>query len=408
MTATTTTNGSTGVTNGSVSGMNGHTKDFLPDANSPNLILTQATDEERKIIWTRNQTEWGGALNVDDYIKREEYVTNTSPLTRGGGISHWVLVDKTLPENQRPILACAESIRKRAWVREAGSNELKEVLTHGIGGVFCFPEHRGHGYASRMMTDLGEKLATHQATADIPCGFSLLWSDIGKKFYTKHGWHAFPSTHVEFPPAEKAGEIDGVKLLRKDDLPKLCKDDEAMIKQSMLKGTDGKTHVAVAPDVSQMEWHRSREAFLTKNLFGKTPDVRGALVGTPGERVWVIWTRAYYGKLDDPKAGNTLHIIRLVIEDEEQEQTEERVNRQAKALKACLQAAQVEAKEWKLKHVEMWNPSPLVKKLIERVDIEHTPVERETSSIPSLMWYGESDSTTDKIIWVENEKYSWC
>ena len=403
------TNG-TAIKGGSGNGLsNGIKAAALPDANSENLILTTATEEERRIIWSRNSTEWGGALSVDDYLQREEYVTTTSPLTRDGGITHWVLVDKTLPKNQRPILSCAESIRKRAWIKTPASNEIKEVLTHGIGGVFCFPEHRGHGYASRMMTDLGKALGTHQATEDVKVGFSVLWSDIGKKFYTKHGWHAFPSTHVEFPPAiEGAGEVEGVKLLRANDLPKLCKEDESLIKQAMAKANDGKTHVAVAPDASQMEWHRSREAFLTKNLFGKTPDTRGALVGVSGERVWVVWTRAYYGKLDAPKAGNTLHILRLVIEDEDKEQTEERVQRQAESLKLCLKAAQKEAVEWKLKHVELWNPSQLVQKLINKIDIEHNPVERETSSIPSLMWYGEGDSTADEIVWVENEKFCWC
>lgn len=386
---------------------NGTSNGHMPLAKSSQLILAQPTIEEMRITWEKNAVMWGGALDLPQYLQREEHLTNASPLTRDGGVSHWVLVDKDQAPNERQILASAESLKKRTYVRYAGSNEIREGICHGIGSVFCYPEHRGHGYASRMMTELGQKLKTHQGTKDCPVMFSALWSDIGKEFYAKHGWKPFASTHVEFPAKKIEHKDDRLKMLYAGDIPKLCKDDEAMIKASMLKSTDGKTHMSVAPDISHFEWHRAREVFLTKAIFGKTPDVRGAMIGQPGARMWALWTRAYYGKLDAvEQSGNTLHILRLVIEDEEQPQTDERLARQAEGLKAILEAAQDEAQKWRLRHVEMWNPSELAKGLIEKVGIDHTPVERQVSSIPSLMWYGPGQ--TEEVQWIKNEKFTWC
>ncbi len=388
-------------------GTNGHNNGPFPKADSSLLILTHPTIEEKRITWAKNHVMWGGALSVEDYLKREESLMTASSLTRDGGISHWILVEKDSEPNNRPIYASSESIRKRAYVRPAGSNEIKEAICHGIGGVFSYEEYRGHGYASRMMRDLGETLKTYQGTEAVPVAFSALWSDIGKQFYAKHGWLAFPSTHVEFQPAPSPESLD-VKRLSGNDLPKLAKDDEAMIKASMLKANDGKTHVTVAPDMPHLEWHRVRETFLTRILFGRIPETRGALVGQPGSRIWVVWTRAYYGKPDDPKAGNALYILRLIIEDEEQPETEERLQRRAEGFKAVIQAAQNECIEWKLRHVELWNPSPLVQKLIDNVGIEHTPVERATSSIPSIMWHGPGSGKPEGLEWVKNEKFCWC
>lgn len=390
----------------------------LPSAKSPNLHLAHPTLQEKRLTWNKNASDWGKALSLADYIEREETLCTASSLACDGGLTHWVLVDKDLPADQRPILGSCESIRKRTLLKSADSDEVKEAICHGIGSVFCYPEYRGHGYASRMMRELGEVLKTWQGTEDVPVAFSTLYSDIGKQFYTAHGWHPFPSTHVEFPAACENAPIPA-KTLTEEDLATLCQEDEEMIKKSLLQAKHGKTYVAIAPDMAHIEWHRAREIFLTEKLFGKVPDVRGALVGEPGSRVWAIWTRSYYGPVEDKKVANTLHILRLVIEDEEPESQlsgangeavydEERLRKQAEKLKAVVQAAQKEAREWKARHVELWNPSGLVKQLVQRIGIEHSEVEREKESIASIMWYGAGTGKTDEIEWVKNEKYGWC
>jgi len=133
-------------------------------------------------------------------------------------------------------------------------------------------------------------------------------------------------------------------------LKSLCESDWNDIKAEFTGGRTTKTQVALIPDLETMHWHHLREDFMTKKLFGRSPDIKGAVCGKEKSRVWAIWTRSFYGPLDDSEAGNTLHILRLVVEDES-----EKTN--TKFLKAILDLAQSEAAEWKCKSVELWNPS---------------------------------------------------
>lgn len=238
-------------------------------------------------------------------------------------------------------------------------------------------------------------------TGKVDCRFSILYSDIGKKFYTNYGWLPFPSTHIAFPPITTSSP-ETAKRLEYPDIEALCKWDEQRIKEDLKNLKDGKTHVAIVPDHDQMQWHHLREDFMTKKLFSRSPTTKGAIAGKEGSRVWAIWTRSFYGPVDKPASGNTLHILRLVVEDETK--TEEN----ALALKGILEIAQKEAEEWKLNHVELWNPTTNVKDLVERTGLKHESVEREAESIASLMWYGEGDGKVDEIKWVQNEKYGWC
>jgi GNAT superfamily N-acetyltransferase len=384
----------------------------LPDANSSSLHLAHPTPEEKAATWKLNSAAWGRALSLESYIKREEHMMN-APLAKNGGITYWVLVDKNVPPNERVILASCESIRKPALVGKDGS--VVEVVSHGIGSVFCNPAHRGRGYASRMMAELGKTLQTWQIGGKKMCMFSVLWSDIGKGFYTTHGWNPFPSTHIEFP-ADFSHADSPAKALELRDLEKLCEGDVASVRRTIVGSRDGKTRVAIVPNFEQMKWHHVREDYMCQHVLGRKPTVRGAIIGEPGHRVWANWSRTFYGPLEGP-SGNTLHILRLVIEDEVpsgflNETTgpnidSESLERLAKALRAVLEAAQAEAAKSRLLRVELWNPSPLVQVLVKKTGLVHGMVEREKDSISCLMWYGEGSGNIDEIEWIGNEKYGW-
>jgi GNAT superfamily N-acetyltransferase len=370
---------------------------LAPDSNSDSLYLTHPTPEEKLATWSLNSVNWGTALSVPDYLEREQYLT-TVPLARDGGITHWILVDRTLPPNKRPILASCESLRKPVLVSHNGAST--EGITHGIGSVFSQPKFRGQGYASRMLRELGPVLKSWQVDQNISCPFSVLYSDIGKKYYTKLGWVPFPSTHIAFPPAANTKPFTASPLTEAD-LDELCALDETYIRRSLENTRDKKKHVALIPTHDVMQWHHKREDFVSGKIFGKSPTIKGAIAGEPGSRIWAIWTRAFYGPIK-PESGNTLHILRLVIEDEIN------VDANAAKLKGILEIAQAEAKEWQLAHVELWNPTEIVKKIVGGTGLEYNEVEREEESIASLMWYGEGSGTSDDIEWVDNEKYGWC
>ncbi|GKT61592.1 lysine acetyltransferase [Colletotrichum tofieldiae] len=371
------------------------------------LVLAQPTPAERVKTYTSTYTNWGTALELEDYIRREEYMT-TVPVSRNGGITQWILTDPSLPPDARPILSSCESIRKRVLVARP-DGAVVEAITHAVGSVFTDPAHRGNGYASVMMGMIGSALARWQGAemakgekwgdirdGEVAC--SVLYSDIGKKFYAKHGWHPYESTHLEFPPQTTAeGSLPREAVpLGYHELAELCAVDERLLRAKLATKSD-KTRVSLLPDIDAMLWHLMREDYMTKHIFGKTPTVRGGVVGEPGSRVWAVWTRGYYGGLKKPE-GNTMHILRLAIEDEASSDQFIR-----EAIEALLKLARAEAAEWKVNNVEMWNPDPRVRDLIEKAGIPHEFIERERDSIASLMWYGDGE-----VEWVLNEKFGWC
>ncbi|KAL2022875.1 hypothetical protein VTK56DRAFT_4406 [Thermocarpiscus australiensis] len=388
----------------------------------PLLVLTHPTPAERTAIWRLTHPQWGPALTERDYLAREAYLT-TVPLARDGGITHWVLTVAGLPPDARPLLSSCETLRKRA-VASRNGKVVEEGVAHGIASVFTDPQFRGRGYASRMMRELGERLRTWQVpgggdesngeTGGVVEGdcrhrphhslFSVLYSDIGKQFYARHGWAPFASSHVAFKPGKFGGDdVAGQQVARPigyHDLAELCCVDERLLRADLARRPAGKTHVALLPELDAMLWHLMREDFMTKCIFGRTPAVRGAVAGEPGKRIWAVWMRGYYGGLQNME-GNTLHVLRAVIEDEELPDEE-----LLEGFRSIVRIAQAEAEEWKTQDVQMWNPTPRFRALIERCGIEYEFVDRDKESIASLMWYGEEP--TAELDWVANEKYAWC
>jgi GNAT superfamily N-acetyltransferase len=329
-----------------------------------------------------------------------------TPLSRDSGITHWILTTSSEAPGSRPLYATCESLRKRALVRTA-DGAVKEVITHGIGSVFADPKYRGKGYASRMLQEVGEKLKTWQTGEGRECLFSILYSDIGKKYYASHGWAPFPSTHVEFPPSPSAAApapSSSVRSLTDADLAALCALDEKYIRTELANVKDDRVHIALIPDHDTMVWHHMREDFMTNKLFGRSPTTRGAIVGESGSRVWAVWARMYSGPLDEAKSESTLHLLRLVIEND----AEAEAAANAEKLQSILELAQREAREWRAGHVELWNPTPYVKGLVRTLAIEHSEVERQQESIASLRWYGSGSGGVENIEWVGNEKHGWC
>ncbi|KAK0643812.1 hypothetical protein B0T16DRAFT_189189 [Cercophora newfieldiana] len=380
------------------------------------FILTRPTDAERRRTWSLTHPLWGPALRHEDYVEREVYLT-TVPLAKEGGLSQWILTDPSLPPNERPILSSCETLRKRA-IRARPDGSVEDGIAHGIGAVFTDAQYRGRGYANRLMRELGLRLRTWQGESkrrnsnpdEVFC--SVLYSDIGKTFYAKLGWAPYPSSHVAFPPVSGAesglAPQDGYRGAKArpigyHELAELCCADERLLRERVARTAreSGRTAVALLPDLDQILWHLMREDYMMKRIFGRTPSVRGAVYGEKGRRVWAVWTRAYYGGLEK-REGNTLHLLRVVVEDEEGMEEREVVE----GFTEIVRIAQCEATEWCLQECQMWNPTGLLRRVVEGCGLECAFVEREGESIASLMWYGEG--TTEGVEWVANEKFGWC
>ena len=389
----------------------------LPCSSSSDLVLGHPTPEECCSIWELTFPEWGDALTLPEYLEESVFLTSV-PLAKDGGMTTWILVDRHLPPNHRPILCSCETFRKRSFVSKNGMSS--EKIVHGVASVFCNPAYRRCGFASRMMVELAKVLRTWQTTAE-DCAGSVVYSDIGKTFYSAFGWYAFADNnmHVELYPQAAVTALETTEL-RAEDLEQLCeKDQELILMQMKHEPTEGRLQMMLVPDHDHMLWHHKKEEFVCRKLFGREPTVKGAIVGVPGKRIWTIWTHRFYSNPAATTSDNTLYILRLVVEDQEPTESDSlglkdsstetsRSGILTSSLKAILQHAQAEAVDWGLSKVCMWNPTPLVLSLIRQTRLPHRVVDRTDEGIASLLWFGKGSGREDTLEWIGNEKFGWC
>ncbi|KAF8850445.1 hypothetical protein BDZ45DRAFT_194178 [Acephala macrosclerotiorum] len=360
------------------------------------LQLAHPTPSERQHIWNLISIPWRDALSLEQFMEESAYLL-TVPLAKNGGMTMWVLVEKDSSPDQRAILASCESYRKRALVADEGG-EIEDVIVHGIASVFCDPKYRGKGYAKVMLGKLASVLKTWQVKEGERCVGSVLYSDIGKKYYSDIGWKAAPNNNYLVFAASSSPIHEGVTSLQAEDIGALCQHDEEITRQNLAKPSVSRTRMTIIPDHDHMLWHHCKEEFVAQRIFGRQPRVKGALVGDPGHRVWAIWTHRFYSDPEAKPSGNVLYILRLVIEDPGREEL-------MFQLKRVFQAAQAEAKAWNLDVVKIWDPDPRVQRLVRSMEIEHAIVDRQKDGIGSLLWYDEEEGRPE---WVANEKYAWC
>ncbi|KAL4995206.1 hypothetical protein BDV10DRAFT_175286 [Aspergillus recurvatus] len=389
----------------------------LPPSTSPTLILAHPTPAETQQIWGQTSALWTDALTVPQYLEEYAYLL-TVPLARDHGITQWILVDSLDNHTERgddlnqrggkrTVLASCETFRKRALIANRHTDNTKkgcsDVLVHGVASVFCEPRFRGRGYASRLLKELSHILQIWQAdeVEKTRCVGSVLYSDIDPAFYKRLGWAPSSSYQLEFKPAQ----LDhAAEPLYAEDLAALCQRDEEILRASLSTpsptGDKAKTRFAIIPDHDHILWHHAKEGFGASKLFGPTkkPEIKGAIAGPAGNRVWAIWTHRFYRhpESDDPSA-NTLYILRLVTETSSPSRG---------SIKAVLHAAQCEAASWGLGKVKLWNPPRHLEEAIEASGVNFEKRDREKDSIPCLNWFGEENP--DEVEWVLNEKYAWC
>jgi GNAT superfamily N-acetyltransferase len=391
----------------------------FPAADSSHLCLAHPTPNEQITICGDTAEEWRDALSMPMYLKESQSMAN-APLATNDGMTNWILVDDRDSPDARQILSSCESFRKRALL-SASDGRVTEVIVHGIASVFCSSQYRGRGYPKRMMRELVKQLRTWQ-TADLRCIGSILYSDIGKDYYTKLGWQARTSNmHVEVKLAPSS-QTSPARVLLAADLPALCEKDEARLRKSIAipaKVMDIPCF-AIVPDLDHLGWHFAKEEFACNHLFGRYPQAKGAIAGPAGNQVWATWTHRYYNHPSIESSNNVLYILRFVMEADEsgvhqpgkarEKLPEDKYEEQVRYLEAVIRAAQREAFEWKLDTIQLWDPSPLVMKMLKDMNLANKVVERENNSIASALWYNEEGEVSSDFgpLWLHNEHYAWC
>lgn len=213
-------------------------------------------------------------------------------------------------------------------------------------------------------------------------------------------------------------ELRIVRSVYAEDLAELCKADELALNSTLAAASakPSEIRVALVPDVNTLQWHHAREEFVANELLGKWPQVKGAMVKCgEGQRVWCVWTRTFGSGQD----GNTLNILRLVIEGEvegrenpSQATADARLDepdyRQVLAAARVIRSACLEAAKWTMNDVQLWNPTRLTVMAAKQIEPSAKVIERAEESIASLRWHGPKSDLETEVKWLGNEKYGWC
>ncbi|EGX96239.1 GNAT family acetyltransferase, putative [Cordyceps militaris CM01] len=385
----------------------------LPGAHDPSVVLAVADRDEQRQAWHASHPSWGGGLTLDQYCAREEDLLTTA-LARDGGLTPWILTDAA--SGPRRILSSCETLRKRAVVARPDGT-LTDVTAHGVASVFTEPACRSRGYAGRMMALLGEELARREQTDPGAAAFSVLFSDIGPTFYANHQWMPVGNTHLEFPVAAEppSSTVPPAHITELGDghLAALAARDEQLLRAQLgtpfADSSSTTVRAAILPDLATLRWQYRREDHMLRHFLGRAPRVRGALYTPPPggseRRVWGLWARSRYGGgADGDPVVTVLHFLRLVVEDEAATADEAL----AEALAGIMAVARREAAEASCRRIEMWNPSERVRAAFrDRLpQLEGKVVERDTSNLASLRWFGAG--SVDNVEWVANERFEWC
>ncbi|KAF6812663.1 GNAT family [Colletotrichum musicola] len=347
-------------------------------SDTKNLAFAAATPSQREAAWRLNGVSWAPPLSVDAYVARETALSKTQ---LSAGCRYYVLFDPADPEH---IITSCEATAKTLLVRSPGGGAVREETAHAIASVYTNPAHRGRGMAALLLARLKEAM-------DQDSRASVLYSDIGTAYYARLGWAVYPSLQVSLIPDDASALSkalpEGVRYLTADEVPALCERDEALLRKKLESlPDDGRPHVAFAPSAAQLLWHFTRDGFMAKELTGREVERRGAV--TADGRAWVYW--------DHDLREKKLKVLR-VAGDPEADVT------------ALLHAAVLEAADWGLAKVLVWNPDEGVaasaKRVSDRTDGAVRVIfdERLDGSIPSLRWTGEGEP-----VWEDNEYYAWC
>ena len=350
------------------------------------VVFSEASPKQQNIAWELNGVSWAKPMSIPDYIKRESHLSQQE-LTKNGGTRSWILYPKGRPDE---FIAGCESTRKTIFIRRPGE-EVQEATGYAIASVFTNPAYRKQGMASHLLRCL-------QAETDKNSEASVLYSDIGRIFYSQLGWPAYPSQQGTLQLLTEGAftSPNPARPLKIDDLPALCERDVAHLRERLAAAPkSNKTLLAFAPTFPQIAWHLAREEYMCGVIHRRSIDIRGAAVADGS--AWIIW--------DHDWRDQKLKIVRIASPGQISD------DKRAMAVTILLQAALAEASAWGLRKVLVWNPDDVVTLGIKGVSNAHEDVvkvvfdERLDGSIPSLRWRERKSTTTD---WVANEYYAWC
>ncbi|AJR97425.1 ASN_HP2_G0020310.mRNA.1.CDS.1 [Saccharomyces cerevisiae] len=395
-------------------------------SNDDDLIFECYSDPELK-RWTHlaNAKAWKGILTVQQYADREqllgsseisqknksnEMMTKYPKSYQWLGQKYFVLKDRSLPDNGKfsQVVSSCETLNRIGYCIHPGSNgKIEPALIVCIGGVFTFENHRGKGYAKKMIIKLNEfydKIRDDANTVlELKNLVINLYSEVGE-YYSALGYE---SMHVPLHRISKLDELterycgedddhDG-KCLGFDDYRGLVGLHETQFKESLLslhKENPEKFVFTVAPDFDIFTWFQYRDLFIM-NKSGRKAQQNLFFGYALSDNSHIIWHHNWN--------GDSLIIVKIHI-------PEETFQRKELKLKKLLRKAIEETKLHGLQELEFWDEEIPIKKypqlfqLLTELENE-SKVFSENGSISAVR--PPKGYTAEQVIWDNNTKFCW-
>lgn len=351
--------------------------------------------------------EWGApALDLTQYLHREDQLMH-SQFTRTRG-SFWALVERVQSdgatiqddeeltvqdEDQLPALCVHCEVYSFECILRKADGAIVRGYSHHIGSVFTLPSYRKQGLAAFFLTQVAAK------TAALPDSIgSVLYSDIGPKYYDKLGWRCHESrmgsVYVADPKNAAALELSasskGEPLYLDAVLDELLVKDRQSLQAELsdAKYADQEVFATVATR-DPIEWQfRAGVYDLALQGHNKAPIKQCGIKVDDG--AFIVWCH-------HPK-DSALYILRSRIPESCSD-----------ACHALLSAALREARKFGLKCVKIWDPpSWLAQEAIaSRFQIEYQDRESSLSSAMIFAQHRTSPSPASLPVWLANEKFAW-
>lgn len=387
--------------------------------------MTEGTYRVRKVTEKKeiqhnhslNFVEWGRRLSLKQYLQREVHLGSQTSCSNGN-LRYYTLEEQDSQTGEWVVVSCLETLTRPSLYKIKG-RPVQATVSHSIGAVFTPKEHRGKSHAKRLLNavkaefddrnewpqykGLSEEALTHS--------FSALWSDIGL-YYTQFGYSLTNSDELVIKVVPNTvHDLDGVHWITEDQIPELCKADEAQLIEKMDKDTeaDGITRVAISPTEHVHELTHARAHYLAPLLKPEHLDQNGGRMsrfGASYNGVWMLWTHDFGS--EHPK----LNILRVHCD---QTLTEPEFKA---AFDKLLKAASAECAVWELDKIVVWrqdlprlaNGRPAeLESLAKSLDAEAHVETRDDSSLPMWRpWQGVTKEPSGAgMDWVMDGKYAW-
>jgi len=228
------------------------------------MILRDATPAEMATVLGHTAPVWSEGLPLPEYSEWLRSLQE-SAWGKAGNMRFLVLADERTGE----VVAGMKLYRLSARL------ERSPVNVGGVGAVFTFKQHRGHGHAGAMIS------AAHKIMVERGDAFSLLYSDIGATYYARLGYQEIDPRPVSLGVPDNGEAPQGVKRMHRADLDTLVR---------LRQMESERTPFAILRDDDYFRFLLARWSFPTSHHGPDGWESRIMLAGSQGY-LWSLFTR---------------------------------------------------------------------------------------------------------------------